>query len=120
MTAKGDEFNNALLESMDEAISSILSQEVLVALRAYLKNKLSINPEDMPDQLQTLSTVLKKYFGPGAHTIEKAIARRLYSKYGLEFQKNEDYQLRDYVENARSKLQFAAQTSTLQTEPTPK
>lgn len=107
MTTKS-EFNTALLESIDEVIRSLLSQAVLDALRSNLKNKRSINPEDIPDHLQTLSVVLKKYFGPGAHTIEKAIARRLYSKYGLEFQKNEDYELTDYVENARSKLQLAA------------
>ena len=93
---------------MDEAIRSLLSREVLDALRSNMKNKQGINPGEIPDHLQILSIVLKKYFGPSSHTIEKAIARRLYSKYGFEFQGNDDYQLTDYVENARKKLKPAA------------
>jgi hypothetical protein len=49
---------------------------------------------------------LRKYFGPSARTIENAIVQRLYSKYGIEFERNPDYQLSDYVKIARSKLDF--------------
>jgi hypothetical protein len=108
LTTTNDEFSAALLESMDEAIRSLLSQQVADALHQNLRNNKSIEPEDIPQQLPTVSIVLKKYFGPSANTLEKAIARRLYSKYGLEFQSNRDYQLKDYVENARNKLKSAA------------
>ena len=108
LTTHNDEFSAAFLESMDEGIRSLLSQEVVDAFRSNLRNIQSINPEEIPDHLPTISIVLKKYFGPSAHTIENAIAQRLYSKYGLEFQRNEDYQLTDYVENARNKLKSAA------------
>lgn len=90
---------------MDEAIRSLLSQEVLDAFRSNLRDKRSINSEEIPDQLPTVSIALRKYFGPSAQTIENTIAQRLYSKYGLEFQRNGNYQLTDYVENARNKLE---------------
>lgn len=107
MTSHNDEFSAALLDSMDEAIRSLLSQDVVDAFRSNLKNKRSISPEEIPDNLPTISIVLKKYFGPSAQTIEDEIVHRLYSKCGLEFQKNEDCQLTDYVEIARKKLKSA-------------
>ena len=107
MTNHNDEFGAALLESMDEAIRSLLSQEVVDAFRSNLRDKRSINPEAIPDQLPTVSIVLRKYFGPSAQTIENEIAQRLYSKCGLEYQRNDNYQLTDYVQNARNKLKSA-------------
>ena len=104
----GDDFDAAILESMDDAIRSLLSQDVLDAFHSNLIAKRSIRLEEIPRQLPTVSIVLKKYFGPSAETIEKAIAKRLYSKYGLEIEKNEKYELTEYVRNARSKLKPAA------------
>jgi len=101
-----DEFNAAILESMDDAIKSILSQDVADAFRANLKSKRAIDANEIPDNLPTISIVLRKYFGPSARTIENAIVQRLYSKYGIEFERNPDYQLSDYVKIARSKLDF--------------
>ena len=111
MTAHIDEFSVAVIESMDEAIRSLLSQEVVDSFHLNLKNKRLNNSEEIEDNLPTISIVLKKYFGPSAQTIENAIAQRLYSKYGLEFQKGEHYQLTDYIQNARSKLKSARPTS---------
>jgi hypothetical protein len=104
MATTNDEFDAAIRESMDEAIKSLLSQEVVDAFHANLKDKRSIKPEDIPNHLPTVSIVLEKYFGPSSHTIEKAIAQRLYSKYGLQFVGNESYKLADYVDNAKNKL----------------
>lgn len=99
-----EDFSNVLLESMDEAIKSLLSEEVFEAFLSNLKEKRSISPEDIPNELPTVSIVLKKYFGPSAGTIERAIAQRLCSKYGFEFQRNDDLQLAAYVKNLRIKL----------------
>lgn len=99
-----EDFSNVLLESMDEAIKSLLSEEVFEAFLSNLKEKRSISPEDIPNELPTVSIVLKKYFGPSAGTIERAIVQRLCSKYGFEFQRNDDLQLAAYVKNLRIKL----------------
>lgn len=99
-----EDFSTVLLESMDEAIKSLLSEEVFEAFLSNLKEKRSISPEDIPNELPTVSIVLKKYFGPSAGTIERAIVQRLCSKYGFEFQRNDDLQLAAYVKNLRIKL----------------
>lgn len=95
---------------MDDAIRSLLSQEVVEAFHTNLRTKRSMDLEDIPNQLPTVSTVLRKYFGPSADTIEKTIVQRLYSRYGLEFRKNDDYELNEYINNARNELGFAAPT----------
>jgi hypothetical protein len=95
------DFSAALLESIDEAIGAVLGQDVVPALHLNLKNKRSIDRAEIPDNIPTLCVVFEKYFGPGARTIERAIARRLYSKLGLEFSRRDHYELTDYVENAR-------------------
>ena len=107
-----EDFSTVLLESMDDAVKSLLSEEVFEAFLSNLKEKRSISPEDIPNELPTVSIVLKKYFGPSAGTIERAIAQRLFSKYGLEFQKNDDLQLDGYVKNLRNKLSPAPLEST--------
>jgi hypothetical protein len=111
LTAHNDEFTVAFLESMDQAIRSLLSQEVVDAFHSNLRDRLSIGPEEIPNQLPTISIMLRKYFGPSAQTIENTIAQELYSKYGLEYQKNRYHQLTDYVENARNKLRSVTPTS---------
>ena len=110
MATFSDEFNAALLGSVDQAISSLLSQEVAEAFRSNLRDKRGISPDEIPDNLPTVSIVLRKYFGPSSETIENVIVRELYAKYGLEFQENQNHQLTDYVENARQKLGAAAPT----------
>jgi len=100
LTVQAD-FDAALLESIDESIEALLGQEVALALHLNLKNKRSICREEIPDNIPTLCAVLEKYFGPGARTIGRAIARRLYSKLGLEFSIKDNYQLTNYVEDAR-------------------
>jgi hypothetical protein len=110
LTTHNDEFTAALLESMDQAIRSLLSQEVVEAFHSNLRDKMSISPEEIPNQLSTVSSVLRRYFGPSAQTIENAIVQELYSKYGLEFQENRYPQLIDYIENARNKLKSMAPT----------
>ncbi len=104
MIAHHDDFSAAIVESMDGAIRSLLSDEVLEAFHSNLKEKESIGPEEISDRLPAVSLVLKKYFGRSAEVIERAIAQRLYARYGLEFQKNLNFQLEDYVKNARVKV----------------
>ena len=86
MAAPDDEFSTALVESMDDAIRSLLSQDVVDAFHSSLLEKQSIATQDIPKHLPVISVALKRYFGPSSEMIENATAQRLYSKYGLEFQ----------------------------------
>lgn len=96
-------FDIALLESIEEAIAGLLGREVVDSLYLNLKTKRSLNREDIPTNLQTLSNVFEMYFGLSARTIERAIARNLCTKLGVEFTKRGGYTLADYAEEARNK-----------------
>jgi len=107
-----ESFDETLIESIDEALQSLFSQQVVDAFHQNLKTKRSLGEDDLPANLEVVSAVLEKYFGEGAHTIENTIARRLYSKWGLEFQRSHDGRLTEYVANVRTKIQPVAGTDT--------
>ncbi len=102
--AKSEAFDRALIESIDEAIRSLFSQQVVDAFHLNLKNKRSINQQDIPNSLQTLSVVFEKYFGLGSRTVERVIAQKLYLKLGIEFRRKEESRLVNYVESAKKIL----------------
>jgi hypothetical protein len=100
------EFNDALVESIDETVTALLSRTVVDALYAHLQNIYSISRDEVPYRLDTLFTTLEKIFGgPGSRTITKAIATKFYLKLGLEFTANPSHTLLEYVNEAKMKLQ---------------
>jgi hypothetical protein len=102
----GREFNDALVESIDETITDLLSQAVVDALYAHLQTFHYISRDEIPHRLDTLLTTLEKIFGVrSSQTITKAIARRFYLKLGLEFTDNPSRTLLEYVDEAKMKLQ---------------
>jgi len=101
-------FNDALVESIDETITDLLSRGVVDALYAHLKTFHSISRDELPYRLDTLLTALEKIFGVrGAQTITKAIARKFYLKLGLEFTDSPSRTLLEYVDEAKMKLQMS-------------
>lgn len=108
MLAHNHDFIEVFLESMDEALRALLSQEVLDALYLNLEKKRSIRRAEIIDHLPILCTVLERHFGPGARTIGRTIARRLYAKTGLQFAVIEHYTLTNYVEIAKGKFVSAS------------
>jgi hypothetical protein len=102
----GREFNDVLVESIDETITDLLSRTVIDALYAHLQTIYSISRDEVPYRLDTLFTTLEKIFGVrSSQTITKAIARKFYLKLGLEFIGNPSRTLLEYVDEAKMKLQ---------------
>ena len=100
------EFNDALVESIDETISTLLSRQVVEALYCHLDTTYSISKAEIPYRIETVFAALEKTFGPmSSKTIGKVIAKRLYGKLGLAFADNHDKTLQEYVEEAKIKLQ---------------
>ena len=98
------DFNERLVESIDETITALLSKSVLDSIYLHLERYLSISKDELPYRLDTFFSILEKTFGRSERTIGKAIARRFYSKLRLEFDETANHNLRDYVEEARRKL----------------
>lgn len=105
-------FNDALVESIDETISALLSQEVLDAMYAHIEKVHSISKDKVPDRLETLISTLEKTFGAaGSKTISNAVAKKLYTKLQLPFADlhgNPGPTLIEYVEKAKIGLQARA------------
>lgn len=98
-------FNDALVESIDETITDLLSRTVVDALYAHLQTFHSISRDEVPYRLDTLLTTLEKLFGASSQTITNAIARKIYLKLGLEFTGKPSDTLLEYVDEAKRKLQ---------------
>jgi hypothetical protein len=101
----GREFNDVLVESVDETITDLLSRAVVDALYAHLQSFHHISRDEIPHRLDTLLTTLEKIFGASSQIITKTIARRFYLKLGLEFTGNPSHTLLEYVDDAKMKLQ---------------
>jgi len=100
------EFNEALVESIDETIAAMLSRTVVDALYAHLQTNHSISRAEVPYRLDTLFTTLEKIFGVrSSQTISRAIARKFYLKLELEFTVNPSRTLLQYADEAKMKLQ---------------
>ena len=95
---------DALLESIDETISVLLSPEVNDALYLHLWRVHMVSRNDTPYRLEILCSTLEKVLGRGSKIVCKLIARRLYAKLGLTFFDNPTLTLIDYVEEAKIKL----------------
>ena len=103
-------FNDALIESIDETITELLSRAVVDALYAHLETFHSISRDELPHRLDALFSALEKIFGVrGSQTITKAIAKKFYLKLGLEFTDNPSRTLVEYVDQAKIKLQTSSQ-----------
>jgi hypothetical protein len=97
-------FDRLLVESIDEAMRELFSQQVVDALHHNLKTKHSLEEKNIAANLGTVCAVLEHHFGTSAHTIETVIAMRLYSKLGLKFERRKDRRLAGYVYDAKIKI----------------
>jgi len=91
-----------LIESIRETIAQLLSPKVAETLFEHLEKVYSIKKDEVPSRLDKLLLTLKTTFGSSsAQVVGKAIARRFYSRLGLEFSDDPQRTLIGYVENAK-------------------
>jgi len=106
------EFNEVLVEAMDESVRELLSSLVLETLYRVLLEHYDVTRDELPYRLQTVFEILTKLFGTrGGLTIGKNISRRLYEKLGLEFEEVPHFELVDYMEIAKRKLAQTAHSN---------
>ncbi|MGC8849990.1 MAG: hypothetical protein ACP5K1_03515 [Candidatus Bathyarchaeia archaeon] len=95
------ELEKALLESIDEGLLA-LGSNVRQVLYLHLERHYKVRRDDLPNRIGDLQEVLRGLLGNGGEVLEKFIARRFYSRLGLDFVDHKDWALIDYVENARN------------------
>jgi len=90
------------IESIHETIAQLLSPKVAEKIFEHLEKVYSVKKDEVPSRLDKLLLTLKTTFGSSsAQVVGKAIARRFYSRLGLEFSDNPQRTLVGYVENAK-------------------
>ena len=97
-----DRVCKALLESLGEAMSALLSRNNVEAFYFNLYKVHSILSAEVPYKLEILGIALDKVFGArSTATICKAIGRKLSVKLGLTFLNSPPGTLSEYVEEAK-------------------
>jgi hypothetical protein len=100
------DFNDVLVESIDETITALLSRKLTDALYTHLRATQSIEKDEIPYRLETLFYTLERTFGlSGSRTIGRAIAKRFYAKLDLTLSEHPERTLLEYVEDTRVRVQ---------------
>ncbi|MGA2783126.1 MAG: hypothetical protein ABSF09_00305 [Candidatus Bathyarchaeia archaeon] len=99
------EFNDLLVECIDETMTALFSREVAQALFLHLQKVHSTSKNEIPYQLEILVTALERMFGHrSSGVICKVIARKFYAKLNLRFDDHPERTFLDYVKEAKIKL----------------
>jgi hypothetical protein len=94
-----------LLDSIEEAVKSILGTEVLESLLVRLQTYDGISKDEIPDRLEIFFPALERAFGQtSGKTIGRFIIKVLYIRLGLKFESKSNRMLLDYVGDARREL----------------
>jgi hypothetical protein len=103
--AKGAEGKRSLtvliLESVDEGLM-VLGQNVRDALYYHIRTSHEVSREDIPDQLEEFHAALKHLFGPGVEVLETIIAKKIYSKIGLNYEDHDNWTIVDHIKHVKS------------------
>ena len=103
-----ENLDDLVLKSIDEVFVDLLGTHVRESFYDFLERNQRIAREELPQHLGEFLEALEKAFGTGGDTIAKTIARRLYAKLGLDFTPTSNYNLLNYVESAKSRLEQEA------------
>jgi hypothetical protein len=101
-TKKSTFFDMFLLHAIDEALNS-LGKSVRQSIYFHIKNKFSINRNEIPENLEKFQEGLEKIFGKDAQFIEILIMKNLHGKIGrpLLIEKSEELESVEYVGAAK-------------------
>jgi hypothetical protein len=102
--ASRTEFNNLLVDSVNEAITDILGPKVNEALWYHYQAYVGVTRDEIPYQLDTFFNSLKTVFGLGGETLGRVIVKKLYAKANVPLQLVPDRPLSEYVETLKQIL----------------
>ena len=96
------DFNSVLIQSIHETVAQLLSPKVAESLFEHLEKFYSVKEDEIPFRLDKLLLALETNFGlRTSRVIGKAIAKRLYTRLGLEFTEDVQIGLQGYVEKVK-------------------
>jgi hypothetical protein len=99
-----NEFDRLLADSLNQSAATVLGEIASKALFEVIENKYAVARNRIPERPEELTLALERSVGIAvSKTIERIVAKRLYSKLGLTFVGKTNWRLADYVREARVK-----------------
>jgi len=99
------EFNDVLVEAIEESISEILGRRALEALYVGLEKRYDVKRDEVPYRIETAFKILSDTFGTkGSQILGMRVVRRLYKKLNLPLYESPSRSFSKYIENAKNAL----------------
>lgn len=99
-------FEQALGDSIDEALKEILSEKVRDSFLKYCEACFHVSKADVPNHIEVFVKALSDVFGPPAGLVlGRAVVKRVYLKLGLPFVNENDRTLLDFLKEAKMHTQ---------------
>lgn len=92
-------FDSAVLIAIHDGLL-VLGEKVRHVIYYYLETHYQVKHEEIPGRLEAFHKALQDIFGAGTETVEKVIAKNLYSSLELSFIEHKNWTLADYVKDA--------------------
>ncbi|MEM1539457.1 MAG: NitrOD5 domain-containing protein [Candidatus Bathyarchaeia archaeon] len=103
--ASDDVLKRLLIESIDESMNA-LGETVKATIIFILKKRFMIDVEGVIEKPERFVYALRSILGSrGSQILEELILTKLYSKLGLKYEKDENKEFAEYIEDARRKTQ---------------
>jgi hypothetical protein len=94
------EFNQLILEAVDEGLSILGGDPVKRAFYYHLEKRANIRRSEIPHKLEGFHDALADLFFVGSVILERRICRYLYGRLGLELPTDNGWTIADCVREA--------------------
>jgi hypothetical protein len=100
----GERLNEPILRAVDDGLEILGSESAKTAFYYQVQKRAKIKREEIPFRLESFHRALVDLFGKGALILERIFARNLYDKLNLCFEKQDGWNIVDYVRQAEAAL----------------
>ena len=99
-----NEIAEFLVKTLDSGLKEIFGEYAASIIYDYMERNFSLRKDEIPTRIEEFRKGLRKFLSTGAYVVEKAVLKKLYRSYGLEFEEKENYDFEDYLEELKRKL----------------
>jgi len=90
-------YNALVLGTIQNVLLDVFGERTLRKIRQVLKDRYSLEWQEIPEKSEAFSSALKEILGKGAVIIEDLIVENLYKSLGKDLQWRKDYTFSDYI-----------------------
>jgi hypothetical protein len=99
--ASSGDVADSLVQAVDEALL-VPGEIVRTAIYERIERSYQLRREEIPEKLEVFHRALQQLLGAGDKVMEMLIARYLYRRLGLSFERHDGWTLVDYVNHAKA------------------